>query len=251
VSTAPAPPVAPYAPDVSELTRTLAARGRALESMQTGAVMEYVSGDRRVKAKEEITVRRPDYLRVDAHAPFGVGLIVAARGGELSIFDPAENRLMRGSATADALDRFARIPMAPREAVSLLMGVLPDASRVAAAADSVGREGAMTRAVYHGDASTLELGFVGGELAMVREVALEGRVLYEVRYRDYRDIGGIMLAYEVDARFPPSETSVKFRFERPIINGEVPLSLFELKPGPGATLVNLDHAAAAGGRFDG
>jgi hypothetical protein len=38
---------------------------------------------------------------------------------------------------------------------------------------------------------------------------------------------------------------VKFRFERPIINGQLPESLFELTPGPGATLVNLEQTAAA------
>ena len=64
-------------------------------------------------------------MRVEARSPFGVALLLAAQGGELAIFEPGQNRFMRGEATAQTLYRYVRIPMAPADAVGLLMGLAP------------------------------------------------------------------------------------------------------------------------------
>jgi hypothetical protein len=90
--------------------------------------MEYSNGSDHVKAREELIVRRPGSLRIEAMSPFGVVLIVAAQDSRLQIFEPSKNTLMRGTADAATLARFARIPMAPRDAVGLLMGIVPFAS---------------------------------------------------------------------------------------------------------------------------
>jgi hypothetical protein len=98
----------------------------------------------------------------------------------------------------------------------------------------------MTVATYGNSASgTRQLGFANGQLAMVRETTPDGRVIYEVRYRDYHDIGGVMFAYVVDADFPGAQSHVTLRYVRPIVNGAVPDSTFVLTPAPGATLMNL------------
>src|SRR5258708_40157118 len=93
----------------------------------------------------------------------------------------------------------------------------------------------------YGNATTgvRRLGFSGGNLAMVRDTASSGEVRYEVRYSDYRDIGGVMFPYVVDADFPAARTHVKLRYVRPIVNGSVPESAFVLTPVPGATEMNL------------
>ena len=247
---APAPstvahPAAPAIDEAAALIKMVVERDKSLESMQTRAVMEYSSGDRKLKAKEEIAVRRPGNLRVDAFSPLGVGLVVAARGRDLQIFDPSENKLLRGAATAETLNRFARIPMAPHDAVRLLMGLVPDAGTLPQPA-AIWHADGMTVLQFHlADLRRSNLGFRDGNLAMVNVLSGAGDRSYQVRYSDYRDIGGMMLAYQIDAEFPAERTVVKFRFERPIINGHLPESLFELTPGPGATLVNLEQTAAA------
>ena len=81
--------------------------------------------------------------------------------------------------------------------------------------------------------------------AMVRETTADSRVSYEVRYRDYHDIGGVMFPYVVDADFPTAQSHVTFRFLRPIVNGDVPASTFVLTPAPGATLMNLSREESA------
>ena len=52
--------------------------------------------------------------------------MVAASGGHLAIYEPSQNTFYRGASTADTLSRFARIPLPPREAIKLLLGLLPD-----------------------------------------------------------------------------------------------------------------------------
>ena len=227
---------------VQKLIAALAERDKRLDSMQTPAVMEYTAGDQHVKAKEDIVVKRPGNLRVEAMSPFGVALLLAAQGSELAIFEPGRNRFMRGNATADTLYRYVRIPMAPADAVGLLMGLAPPQFALNGIADSVSNDGAMMVALYGNNntaSGTRELGFSAGNLAMVRETAGNGRVNYEVRYSDYHDIGGVMFPYVVDATFPAAGSHVTFRYLRPIVNGDIPDSTFVLTPAPGATLMNL------------
>jgi hypothetical protein len=227
---------------VQELVAALAQRDRSLDSMQSPAIMEYTAGGQHVKAREEIVVRRPDSLRVEAMSPFGLALLLAASGSDLAIFEPEQNRFLRGQANADTLYRYVRIPMAPGDAVALLMGLAPPAFALGRNADLVSNDGAMTVATYGNSASgTRELGFSDGNLAMVRETAGDGRVNYEVRYSDYHDIGGVMFPYVVDANFPVASSHVSFRYLRPIVNGDIPASTFVLTPAPGAILMKLSR----------
>lgn len=225
-----------------KLIDALAERDRRLASMQTPAVMEYTSGDQHLKAKEEITVKRPGDLRVEAMSPLGVALLLAAQGSELAIFEPGQNRFMRGQANADTLYKYVRIPMAPTDAVGLLMGLAPADFPLAATPDLVEKNGAMTVATFgNSESGTRELGFSDGDLAMVRETSADGRVIYEVRYSNYHDIGGVMFPFTVDADFPAAGSHVTFRYRQPIVNGVIPDSTFVLTPAPGATLINLSR----------
>jgi len=236
--------------DVTSLTSAMAERDRSLESLQTSAVMEFTSGADHVKAREDIIVRRPGSLRVEAMSPFGVALIVAAQDSRLQIFEPSKNTLMRGTADAATLARFARIPMAPRDAVGLLMGIVPEA-QTTSPPQSVGTEGSMTILTYaEAGGVRRELGFQDGQLAMVRKRTPDGAVNFEIRYADYRDIGGVMFAYKVNADFPVAATRVSFLYKRPIVNGKIADSMFTLTPN-GAKLVDIGMASDARDRRDG
>jgi hypothetical protein len=233
-----------------ELAQALVERSRELSSMQTAAVMEYREADRHVKAREQILVRRPGSLRVEALSPFGLALVVAANDSHLEIFEPSSDTLYKGEATAQSLNRFAQIPLAPKPAVNLLMGLAPDGDALLRAPDSVGSEGGLLIATYKSaDGSVTEIGFRGPQLALVRE-RREGGVECEVRYSDYRDIGGFQFAHRIEADFPRARTHVNLSYKRPIINGILADSLFALTPGPATKQVDLNRAgvssAAAG-----
>ncbi len=124
-----------------ELTHALAERDRGLDSMQTPAVMEYSNPEHHLKAREVITVRRPQDLRIEALSPFGVALVVAAKDSRLAIFRSSDNTLMHGAATADTLNRFAQVPLAPKPAVDLLLGLAPDLSLLSTTPESARNRG--------------------------------------------------------------------------------------------------------------
>jgi hypothetical protein len=230
---------------VHQLTQKVAERDRALVSMQTDAVMEYSAPDRHPpRVREQIVVKRPDSLRVEALSAFNVALIVASSGKQLAIFDPSRNRLTHAAATADTLNQFVQIPMAPADAVTLLLGIAPDSAALAARApDSIVSEGAMTVASWSvGNSAHRELGFQDDQLVLVRMRAPDGSVDYEVRYGEYQDLGGLMFPYAVDATFPKANSRISFHYKRPIINGQVPDSTFVLSPSSGSEQANLDNA---------
>jgi len=108
----------------NSLASGLAERDQRLNSLQTPVVMEYSGPGGHFKAREQLVVRRPASIRVEAMSPLGIALVVAADGGQVAVFDPSKNTLMRGPATAETFDRFARIPMRP-EAVSYTHLTLP------------------------------------------------------------------------------------------------------------------------------
>lgn len=235
------PPPAPVNSFISELAR----RDRTLESMQTPAVMEYSSASDHFKAREEITVRRPASLRVEAMSPLGVALVVAADGTQLAVFDPSKDTLMRGPATAPTLARFVQIPMAPEAAVRLLLALAPDPDLLNAPPASASSEGEVNLFSYRrADGAIDELGFKDGRLVLARERSAGGAINYEVRYSDYRDIGAMPFPYQLEADFPVAATSIKLRYARPIIDAALTDSLFTLSPGPSTRQINLGDVAA-------
>jgi outer membrane lipoprotein-sorting protein len=223
-----------------DLTQSLAARESGLDSLETDAVMEYTAGSQHLKVHESLTVMRPDNLRVEARNAFGVALVLATRGTDLQIFDPSQNHFMTGPATADTLNKFARIPMMPGDAVDLLLGLAPSNFDLNDAAVRISNEMGMTVLSYpQSDGSTRDLGFDDRNLVMVRVVEAGGTERYRVEYSDYHDIGGIMFPYTVSAEFPGAQSQVTFRYRRPIVNGQIPAATFVLTPAPGATMMNI------------
>ncbi|MHB8384258.1 MAG: hypothetical protein ACYDC3_18180 [Candidatus Binataceae bacterium] len=227
------------AAQLSAMTAHLVERDRALTSMQTAAVMSYTAPERHAKARENITVSRPASLRVEAMSPFGVALVVAAHGGQLEIFEPSKNKLIRAAANAATLDQFVQIPMDPADAVTLLLGIAPGTERIAASAPAAitlehpdaGSSATIITGTWPDKAGgTRELGFAGGHLAIVRRRDAAGLIDYEVHYRDYHDIGGVMFPYQVDADFPSAHSHLTIQYDRPIVNGQIPASIFDLAP---------------------
>src|SRR5262249_45356735 len=91
----PKPTLAPL-PDAAR--RSLAERDRLLTSLQTPVIMEYSAPSGHLKTREQLTVRRPASLRVDAMSPIGLALIVTADDAHIAVFNPSENTLIRGPA---------------------------------------------------------------------------------------------------------------------------------------------------------
>ncbi len=241
-----AAPPAPASPAIVAMLSALAGRERSLRSMQSGAIMEYSAADGpHFRTHEEIALARPASLRVEAVAPFGATMVLAAdEAGRLMIFDPSKNVLMSGGANAATLERYVRIPLAPPAVVGLLMGLAPDPAELATPPDSVSDSEGMTVVLWRlGDGGTRELGFVAGKLAMVREHDGAGAQRYEVRYSDWRDLGAMNFPHRIEADFPASR--ITLHYESPALNATLAPALFVLTPAPGTRQISIDAGASA------
>jgi hypothetical protein len=222
------------------------ARERMINSLEAPAIMEYFGPNGHVKARERITLRRPADLRVEAMSPLGVALIVAAGPDQIAVFDPSHDTLMRGPANADTLERFARIPMEPQQAVRLLMGLPPDGAILSSAPAQVRDDNNMRLFTYTArDGVVDQLGFSRDHLALVRERGASGQTIYEVSYSDYRDVGAATFPFQIDASFPQTGTRLKLRYESPEVDRPIPDSAFILSPGPTTRLINLGRVDTA------
>jgi len=223
----------------SELA-ALRARDRNSTSLQTAAVMEYRGSGGRFKAREQLTVRRPSSLRVEALTPLGVALVAVVNGDRLAIFDPGKNTLTRGVADAAALERVARIPLAPQQAVRLLLGLPPDASILDATPDAVAPEADMTVMRFARNDEIDELDFTGTNLTTVRRSSREGATDYEVHFSDYRDIGSLVFPHMITADFPAAATELTLTYQSPLVDSAIPDSAFVLQPGTNTKELELD-----------
>jgi len=230
-----------------DLSEFLNQRDNAVHSMQSGAVMEYTGGGQHFKARENLIVQRPASMRVEVMSAAGVVLVVATDGSQLAVFEPGKNTLLHGPASAATLERYARIPMTPDAAARLLLGLSPDTAMLGSPPNSMMADGDSKILTYHQAGGVVdELGFNGDQrLEMVRERLGDGRIGYEFHYSDYRDAGGgVMFPAQVDANFPKTGATVKFHFENPSINQDVPDSTFVLLPGPGTRKLTIGMGIA-------
>jgi outer membrane lipoprotein-sorting protein len=242
--------------DATQLGLGLAQRDKQINSLQTSAIMEYTGGGEHVKVRERIVAERPASVRVDVMSAVGVALVVAADGGQVAIFNPSKNTLMQGPATAAVLDRYARIPMAPQDAVRMLMSLTPDSAMLAFAPNQYGTTDVNTHYLLYREPNgvTDYLTFdVNNNLVSLRQTLASGRESYEVHYSDYRASGPgsmIMFPYQVAASFPGTGASVKFRYEQPILDGDINDSTFTLSPGEDTRRITLGMADTSRLCFD-
>ena len=121
------------------------------------------------------------------------------------------------------------------------MGLAPADLTAAKNLSESNREG-MTVLSSNGPGGEIrEMGFVDGQLAMVRERDSGGATIYEVRYRDYRMVGAIDFPHTLEADFASSK--LKVRYDSPELNPALPATLFVLTPGRTTREVTIGAAA--------
>jgi hypothetical protein len=213
--------------------------------MQADAVMDYSGGGQHVKVREEVAIKRPASLRVQAMTPFGIAAVVAANGTTVTIYQTSDNTFYRGAATADTLSRFAQIPLPPEQAVKLLMGLLPEDESHFAKPASVRTEGELVVGTYDLPGGETDVGFTDGHLGLVRTRG--PGINYEVSYSGYQDIGGLEFAHRLDAKFLNTGTHLNVKYSNVVVNPAINSSEFVLVPQGAARIIDLDQPAAPAG----
>jgi outer membrane lipoprotein-sorting protein len=117
-------PVLPsHPPPAEDLLKQIDGRLQVLQGLKGLALVKVSSPGKNFQAQEVLFVQRPAFLRLESLGPFGTPqLYLVTDGGELSLYNPGENRYYHGPATASHLSSALPILLEPEETVAFLLG---------------------------------------------------------------------------------------------------------------------------------
>jgi outer membrane lipoprotein-sorting protein len=193
--------------------------------------------ERNVSGTQVVLAERPDHFRAESLSPFGTPLLtLAANGDQLSVLLPAQNVFYTGSASAENLGRFTRLPLKPVDLVDLLLYRAP----------LITARRRTTYALHEGGWQVT----LNGALRRQELVFDAERRLVDVRYFE-RDTLFLRIGYqnfdELVANFPAQfiievpefATTARLAFTELAINRTFQPGIFHLKAPDGATIYNL------------
>jgi hypothetical protein len=233
---APPPPVPlpPGDPRPQALLEALEARARSRDSVRAEGRLSVDAPDLRFgSSRLRVAAERPARLRVEVVAPlFGQLLwVLVTRGDHYQYFDPDAPALYEGPVTPYLLWEVARVDLAPREAVELLLGAARPEPGLHVLAAEERPDGWLEVSLADGSERLRQrLAFdAAGLLRRLASFAPSGALLRDIRLDDYRDVGGVPFAHETDLHFPPFETRATFSFVDVEVDADLPDELFVLR----------------------
>jgi hypothetical protein len=181
--------------------------------------------------KQVLVLARPSRLRVEALGLFNQSLgVLVTDGDRFELFRATDRFYDSGAVGPDLLWREVGIALRPDEAVGVLLGSPPTGEgwQVAAPRD---RGGEIHLALRDGEGRERQrLGFdSAGRLALVEQLATDGRVLWRARFGDYRDVEGQPVAHEVRLAVAAGDTRAEIRLADVELNPDLPPDMFQLR----------------------
>jgi hypothetical protein len=238
-----APKVRPYPePDVATLSGVLAARQKAVQSMNARVRATSWMGGERVRATVNMLVLRDGHLRFEAEVSLqGTVATLTTDGPNFSLLDARKNELSRGPACPANVASLVRIPLSPAEIAAVLLGdVRLPPSPAAIVVDWDPSRGADVLAVRERDGGALLLYFHGAEHELVAAVrtAADGSRLWQTSYDTWETVGGVRLPGRI--RFAEHNESfddgVDLLFKDRTLNQPPPPGAFTLAAPPGVAV---------------
>jgi hypothetical protein len=218
-----------------------------ITTLRAEAKVDQRSKEGRIKGKVMMFLERPDHVRFDAITQFGPALILTSDGQNFALSDFKEGRFLTGPACERNIARMIGVALSGADVVSVLMGDAPELDRPAALQCS--GEGGYTVAVEHGGLRReLELAVDEADLkkppaeqrtrlvgAVLRDT--NGKVVYRVRYADYRTVkGGVMLPFTVHVIDERGDADALLHFQDIAVGVTIPDGAFTQSTRPGLTL---------------
>jgi hypothetical protein len=236
-ATLPSVPLPPDDPLPNVLLSSLESRGQSIRSARGLLRLAVDAPNLHFRRPQRFAALRPASLRVETLGLFSqIAAILVTRGDRYQFFDATEAGLRQGPITPDLLWRVARIDLAPREAVELLLGTLRvDEDLVPVAARRLADDAVAFSLRERAGAVVSELEFDSlGRLRGFRQLAQRsgGRAQWHARFSEYRDVGGTAFAHRVELGFPRTEGRATIRFDEVELNPELPAELFVLRLEP-------------------
>lgn len=255
----------PYPPPTAtELARVLAARQKAVSSMNARVrATSWLGGDR-VRATVLMLVERPGPLRLEAEVSLqGTVAILATDGQRFAFLDMQKNELRRGLACPANVASLIRIPLGPADVAAILLGdVLLPVDTAAGTVDWDPNVGADVLVVRRDD-GWLKLilqsqGAIGTESRLVGASATgpDGRTRWRVAFEDFTDVDpatrgvpAARVSLPRTIRFAEYTGSfddgVEVKFKERTLNGEAAPGAFTLTAPTGTAIVDVACPPAA------
>ncbi len=186
--------------------------------------------DFRFSRPQRLAVREPADLRVETLALFGqIAAILVLDGARYQLWNGSGQAVEEGAVTRRLLWDVARVDLTAEEAAGLLLGApQPPSGSILHSASLL--EGDLVVLVFRGE-SAEQLFEVGPDGLLLRTIRRtnDGMVLWDARFADYRNVGDILFAHELELDFPNYDAHAAFRFRSAQLNVPLDDDLFRLQ----------------------
>lgn len=224
-------------PRPERLLTGLRMAGDGISALRARARVEIRAPDLKIRRPQRLAVDRPDRLRVEVVGLFGqLAAILVADDGFYQLYESGQREIKQGRVTSSLLWRVARVDLAPRDAVDLLLGTpRPEAGLEIVGAFQLGDGGIRFDRVDAQGRVRERYGFdAQGRLTDTERVGESGEVLWRAHFGAYRgvprDAGpDSEFAYLLELDFPRVEGWAKLDFQQVDLMGDLPDELFELE----------------------
>jgi outer membrane lipoprotein-sorting protein len=243
----PAPTPTGNAPTIRRVLDVLEARDKALGQFRAQARLDYHSPEQSFRSTQVVVVRAPSSARIDVMNPFGVSYTVATDGKLLSAYDRRKSVFYEGHAGPDSFEQFTGIALGASELSSVLRGLPPNLGESRWL--SIGpTEGGWLLKRRLATGGVLELVVQANSLVplSVKISSDRERRDVQIRYDDYRDVGGVFVPHRIEVTFKDgSHLELVYKsIQRDVAVAE---EAFRIEHPAGARVVNIDAAGAGGG----
>jgi hypothetical protein len=224
-------PLAVGDPRPHALLAAWTARAGELHSLRGSARVSLDGARGASSSRQLLAMERPARLRVEVLGLLNQRIAVLATDGErYDLYRAESGAVESGEIRPSVLFEVAGVPLTPEEAVAVLLGAprleLPGGEITGA----VERSDAALRFEIRGSGlhwSIFE--FDAQELLSGYELAGPEGALFQVRYRDYREVAGTRFAHRVELDFPASELRAEVEFRGVELNAALPEAIFRLE----------------------
>ncbi len=227
------PSLPPDDPRPAALLEQLAAVAASRTSLRAAARVS-MEGQRGASfARQLVLLERPARMRLEVLGVLGQRVAVLATDGVHYDLYRAERRdLESGDVHPGILYEMAGLALTPEEAVRLALGSPLEPAEAAAGTDGTALlpDGALRVGLHAADALRRTLEFAPtGELRRFYVHGPDGERVLDVRYRDFRALGGSLFAHEIDVELPASRSRAAIQLRDVELNPRLPDELFRLE----------------------
>jgi len=237
VGSAPAPGSLPSAAD---LEAQLAARRAAVHSLRALANMRYHDPDQSGSSREAIIVARPDRLRVEVFSMLGSVFLVTTSEGAITVYARKEDTVYRGAATAENLERYARVGVPVSDLIDIVLATPPPhaAEHDRVSFDTLVGAVRLVRTLADRQQSVW---FSPASLPVaVEERGSDGELEWHATFAGYEDHGGVPVATQLAIELPRWSRSLELALRDVDLNPALDNAVFAFHTPPGSKEVTLE-----------